>query len=229
MDPLLDKLDHPAWFALTESHTHFAIGDDIFKRYQPHIVPFAAIAPGAEIVTTQLEQYTYPGESFFLIGDLPALPDTCTIENSLLCVQMICLDHPQGQPTAAIDTLGEQDETEMETLINLVQPGYYLAGTRLMGNYYGIRQNGALVAITGERMRLKSFTEISAVVTHPAFTGRGYAKQLVAHAVKEAFCAGTIPFLHVAATNTRAIGIYEGLGFTERRKISFHRIKREPS
>ena len=60
----------------------------------------------------------------------------------------------------------------MLALINLVQPGYFLPGTKMMGDYYGIWQNGELVAVTGERMRMHGLTEISAVVTHPDFTGR---------------------------------------------------------
>ena len=82
---------------------------------------------------------------------------------------------------AIIEQLEQNDEQQMLALINLVQPGYFLPGTRMMGDYYGIRQNGELVAVTGERMRMDGLTEISAVVTHPGFTGRKYAQQLVAH------------------------------------------------
>jgi len=114
----------------------------------------------------------------------------------------------------------------MLALINLVQPGYFLPGTRLMGDYFGIWQNGELVAVTGERMRMHGLTEISAVVTHPDFTGRLYAQQLVAHVSKKNIDAGIVPFLHVAESNERAIAIYQRLGYTRRRNIDFWKIRR---
>jgi len=95
-----------------------------------------------------------------------------------------------------------------------------------MGDYYGIYENGQLVSVTGERMRMPALTEISAVVTHPDFTGRKYAQQLIAFVSNKNLHAGNIPFLHVAETNERAIRIYEHLGFIKRRMINFTKIKR---
>jgi predicted GNAT family acetyltransferase len=95
-----------------------------------------------------------------------------------------------------------------------------------MGDYYGIYQKGQLVSVAGERMRMHGLTEISAVVTHPNFTGRKYAQQLIAHVVNKNLAAGIIPFLHVASTNERALNIYQYLGFVKRRIIDFTKIKR---
>ncbi|HXR79700.1 MAG TPA: GNAT family N-acetyltransferase, partial [Saprospiraceae bacterium] len=97
---------------------------------------------------------------------------------------------------------------------------------RQMGDYYGIWQQDELVAISGERMRMNGLTEISAVVTHPEFTGRKYAQQLVAHVAKKNIEVGIIPFLHVAESNERAIGLYHKLGFSPRRLTPFWKIKR---
>ena len=96
----------------------------------------------------------------------------------------------------------------------------------MLGDYFGIFNNNKLVAVTGKRMRMNGFTEISAVVTHPDFTGRGYAKQLVAHVVNKNLSNNIIPYLHVAADNLPAIRLYEKLGFETRRKMSFWKIKR---
>jgi predicted GNAT family acetyltransferase len=95
-----------------------------------------------------------------------------------------------------------------------------------MGEYYGIYHNEQLVSVTGERMRMHGLTEISAVVTHPDFTGRKYAQQLIAHVTNKNLSDGITPFLHVAETNERAIKIYEYLGFGKRRIIDFTGIKR---
>jgi predicted GNAT family acetyltransferase len=114
----------------------------------------------------------------------------------------------------------------MFTLINKVQPGYYEKDTHLLGNYFGIRQEGVLVAIAGERMRPEGLTEVSAICTDPAYTGRGYARQLTAHVCRRNLEQGLTPYLHVLQSNQRAIGIYESLGFKARRMISFWKLKK---
>jgi GNAT superfamily N-acetyltransferase len=220
------KLNNPAWFSLAETHKDFAIGNDEIKCYKKNIAPFLAYSSDEEDAFIQPDQFIDVNESFFIIGDLPTLPNNYITESRLLCVQMICTAAIKISTAAAIEELGEADDAQMSTLINLVQPGYYKPGTRLMGDYFGIRHNGQLVSMTGERMRMNGFTEISAVVTHPEFTGRKYAQQLVAHTVNKNISAGIIPFLHVAQTNERAIKIYEHLGFTQRRIIVFWKMKR---
>lgn len=112
-------------------------------------------------------------------------------------------------------------------LVNLVQPGYFKSKTHLLGDYYGIFKGDALAAVTGERMKMNNFTEVSAVVTHPGHTGKGYAKQLVAYTVNKIFAEGKIPYLHVAEANTAGIRLYEKLGFRIRRKISFWNLVKE--
>jgi predicted GNAT family acetyltransferase len=95
-----------------------------------------------------------------------------------------------------------------------------------MEDYFGIFQNDKLVAVTGERMKMFGFTEISAVVTHHDFTGKGFAKQLVAYTANKSFENNIILYLHVAETNSNAIKLYEKLGFVTRRKINFWKMKR---
>ena len=83
-----------------------------------------------------------------------------------------------------------------------------------------------IVSFAGERIRMNGFTEISALVTHPEFTGRKYAQHLISYIVNKNINDGIIPFLHVSAINKRAIKVYEFLGFEKRRIISFTKIKR---
>lgn len=109
-------------------------------------------------------------------------------------------------------------------LVNLVQPGYFKEKTALLGNYYGIFEKGELIAVTGERMKMADFVEISAVVTHPEHTGKGLAKQLVAHTANAIIEQGKMPYLHVVESNEGAIKLYEKLDFITRRKISFWHI-----
>ena len=82
------------------------------------------------------------------------------------------------------------------------------------------------MALAGERMKMNGYTELSAVVTHPDHTGKGFASQLIKHATDKIFDNNQIPYLHVSERNTRAIKVYEKLGFTTRSKISFWRLAR---
>jgi ribosomal protein S18 acetylase RimI-like enzyme len=216
------QLDNPAWWALTGVQQQFATGPQQVKRYQRGILPFAAL----ETATTQnlvaLRDLVEPGEIFYLIGELPPLPAGIQLLKELPCVQMV-LQQPIVLPasTVAITPLNASHSDHMVNLINKVQPGYYEKDTGRLGNYAGIWQHEQLVAIAGERMRLEQLTEISAICTDPAYTGRKYAQYLIAHLCNTNLQTGNTPFLHVIHTNERAIRLYEYLGFTTRRMISF--------
>ncbi|HET9056109.1 MAG TPA: GNAT family N-acetyltransferase, partial [Chitinophagaceae bacterium] len=163
----------------------------------------------------------------YVFDTMPSLPPNYIHETTVHCLQMICekvILNKTGNEL--IEKLEDRDADELETLINLVQPGYYNPGTRLMGEYYGIKQQGKLVAAAGERICMNDFTEVSGVVTHPDFTGRKYAQQLVTYVANKNTAAGLIPYLHVAKTNERAIKIYQYLGFDVRRKIDVFKIKK---
>lgn len=223
---LLSKLDNPAWWALNGVQQQFATGPQPVKRYQRGILPFAAI----ETATTQnlvaLRDLLEPNEIFYLIGELPPLPAGMQLLKELPCVQMV-LQQPITLPDNAISItpLNASHSDDMLNLINKVQPGYYEKDTWRLGNYAGIWQQDQLVAIAGERMRLEQLTEISAICTDPAYTGRKYAQYLIAHLCNTNLQTGNTPFLHVIHTNERAIRLYEYLGFTTRRMISFWQLQ----
>lgn len=218
---MLSVLDNPAWHALNSKHKDFAIGTAQAKRYSPDIVSFI----GFEQSPASLDPFMKDGESFFIIGDLPALPAHWEMQYELVCLQMVCEKAIiPGKDIPFIEALS--DSHEMYELVTKVQPGYYLPGTHRMGNYYGIKVKDQLVAMAGERMRLDGLTELSAIVTLPEFTGRKYARHLITHLVNGNLAEGIVPFLHVSQSNERAIGLYEHLGFVTRRKISFYLVKK---
>jgi predicted GNAT family acetyltransferase len=95
----------------------------------------------------------------------------------------------------------------MVDLTTLAFPGFFRARTCEMGNYYGIREGGQLIAMAGERMALPGSREISGVCTHPAHRGKGYAAELVVHLMREHADAGLQSFLHVSSANTPAINL----------------------
>jgi len=221
----VEKLDNPVWFSLAETHQPFSISFNCAKFYHPDYCPFGGyIESGA--ISKAIDEYGTICGDFFVVGEKPAFSSSLQLKNELICDQMIMPDKIDMNFNELIIKLTDGHADELYALVNLVQPGYFKINTRTLGNYYGIFKDAQLVAVTGERMAMQGFTEVSAVVTHPAFTGRGYAKQLVAHTVNEIINKNNIPFLHVAETNSSAINLYRSLGFTTRRKISFrHFVK----
>ncbi|RTL57520.1 MAG: GNAT family N-acetyltransferase [Sphingobacteriales bacterium] len=221
------KLDNPAWYALTEKHQSFAIGTAEVKKYQRYVAPWLAYHSSNPNILTAIDPFAETGESCYVFDVLPALPPNYVHETTVHCLQMICEQKiDSSNITEPVKKIEDAAAGELEALINMVQPGYYSPGTKQMGEYYGIWQDGKLVAAAGERICLAEFTEVSGVVTHPGYTGRKYAQQLVTHVTNKNVEAGLIPYLHVAEDNVRAIRLYEYLGFSARRKIDVFKIKK---
>lgn len=120
--------------------------------------------------------------------------------------------------------LNDGDVVDMLGLVEATAPGPFRRNTRLMGDYFGIKINGELVAMAGERMKFPGFTEISAVCVHPDHRGKGFARCLTAHVAAAIFDRGEIPFLHTYARNTPAISLYRGLGFEIRSLMQIARL-----
>lgn len=223
MKPKLFLLDNPIWNALSSVHQEFAVGTPGVKCYQEQTIPFMGIQYNDKNLLTELEAYLKEGEERFLKDELESVPENWEILQRLACIQMVYNPSAVESEINPISQLSEQDSDELNALVNLVQPGFFKRKTTLLGNYYGIRKEGILVAVAGERMKLDGFTELSAVCTHPSHTGNGYAQQLLRGLCQITLEKGNIPFLHVLESNKRAIQIYEFLNFTKR--IDFPLVK----
>jgi predicted GNAT family acetyltransferase len=123
--------------------------------------------------------------------------------------------------------LGAADVPEMLELVAQTEPGPFLTRTIELGDYLGIRCDGALVAMAGERFHLYGWTEISAVCTEPEHRGRGLASQLVGALIAGIQLRSQRAFLHVLSTNTGAIRLYEELGFRVRQTATIIVVTRE--
>lgn len=220
----INKLDNPAWYSLNETHKDFVVDYEQIKFYAPNYCPFGG-ALNDDGTESGIATYSSLTDSFFVIGNRPDITDKVRIESELVCNQMVLenrIDIDIHENITELQTETQRDD--LFKLVNLVQPGYFKNKTADLGNYYGIYKNHQLVAVVGERMKMESHTELSAIVTHPEHTGRGYAKQLIVHASNRIFNESKIPYLHVAGTNFNAIRLYEKLGFLTRRKISFWKL-----
>lgn len=129
-------------------------------------------------------------------------------------------------PDAGIAPLGDANAAAMLALATLTEPGPFLSATHRLGDFFGIRHGGELVAMAGERLKPDGFTEVSGVCTHPAHRGRGRAGALMRHVAARILARGETPFLHAYAANTGAIDLYRTLGFAVRREVVMTRLAR---
>jgi predicted GNAT family acetyltransferase len=216
-------LDNPAWHALNSHHAHFAIGDGLAKRYPVDVSVIVALAALDAASLRDLTGIIAPGEVVGVGGDaLPADASGWTVHTRLPLIQMVSAQPPvESETSETILTLTADDVPDMLALIDVTHPGPFAARTIELGHYIGIRKEGKLVAMAGERMYPPGFCEISAVCTHPDAQAKGYARLLVTRLMAENWQRGDVPFLHVSPTNSRALTLYERLGFRQRRELQF--------
>jgi ribosomal protein S18 acetylase RimI-like enzyme len=187
-----EPLDNPVWHALTGPHAGFALGRGAARHYPRDIAPFSAIAE--------------PTASAYrdLAADLPP-----GLEARLF------------RPTDEADPivpLGEADAEEMLVLAEAARPGPFDRRTVLLGHYAGVRRDGRLVAMAGERFQLPGHVELSAICVHPDCRGMGFGSGLTRHLAHRARAHGEVPFLHVFPENP-AMRVYARLGFRERARL----------
>lgn len=221
-----EQLSNPVWYALQTVHRPLALGTDTLLRYPGQILQLLGCECPDKAGLNDLMPWMTTGEKIYIVGELPSLPPNWSVSARIECLQMVYPDPslPQLAAQEEIIQLGEADEEEMLDLVRLVQPGFFYARTYLLGRYFGIRRQGRLVAMAGERLKITGLTEISAVNTHPDFTGQGLGRQLITQVARININEENIPFLHVRSTNDRAIGLYELLGFKELRRIFFNEL-----
>jgi ribosomal protein S18 acetylase RimI-like enzyme len=213
-------LDRVVAASLEAHHARFARRHGQAVRYENNVTPFFAIEDAHDPAAWDDAANLLDG------GETAAFPgvSTCPPEWKLIAkldgVQMIGPDvSPKPDPEAI--RLGPHDVPEILDLITRTEPGPFLQRTIELGTYLGIRRNGALVAMAGERMHPPGWTEISAVCTDPAHRGQGLAGRLIRAVAAGIAERGETPFLHAAAANETAIRLYRSLGFTPRRPMPF--------
>jgi ribosomal protein S18 acetylase RimI-like enzyme len=214
-------LDNPVWHSLTTQHAGLALTAESAARYPAAIVPFAAIAEPSVRAANQLTSLVDDAESVFIVGVSPEPPPGWQLEPKKPVLQMICNTRPPDLPGPPVKSMTVAEAPDMLALTDLVFPGFFRPRTLEMGSYLGIYDGPRLAAMAGERMRLDGYQELSAVCTHPDYTGRGYAQRLLAILCNSAFDRGFTPFLHAYADNARAIGVYRKLNFVDRSVLPF--------
>ncbi|WP_316194223.1 GNAT family N-acetyltransferase [Bradyrhizobium sp. SZCCHNRI3052] len=222
-------LDRPVWSALTTGHRALAEGAAHARRYPAAIAPFAAMSDDGDAAWSELADLA--NEDVVAIVT-PAPPGEVRGLDARLRAsvrQMVAVGAVDPVGDAAVEVLDERDIPAMLELTARTKPGPFLARTRELGRYIGIRDGERLAAMAGERMRLDGFTEISAVCVHPDYRGLGYAQRLVTVLMTAIRGRGETPFLHVIDDNHAAIALYERLGFVSRATLCFTVLRQSVS
>nr|WP_246461873.1 GNAT family N-acetyltransferase [Nocardia transvalensis] len=214
----MHPLDDPVRASLRGAHRRFARWVGRIGRYDPQVAGFIGHPPVLdERDWADLATVLGPGGSSGLRGFGHVPPPEWTVLDELPSVQMDG-SALRVAPDPDLEVLTAAEVPEILDLVARTRPGPYLPRTIEMGAYLGLRVDGRLVAMAGERMHPPGWTEISAVCTDPEFRGRGLATRLVRAVGAGIRARGEVPFLHALASNTSAIALYETLGFTLRHR-----------
>ena len=218
----MDVLKNPMYYALTGPHAGLAESRGRAVRYQAQVAPFLGVPdePTEQDWADAAELLGAGHSAALMRPDLP-LPEFLKLDRQFDLVQLTA---PEGfGATRAADVapgglrsvvLGPDDVPEMLALVELTDPGPFRTRTIETGSYLGLRDGDRLIAMAGERCRPPGYVEISAVCTDPAYRGQGLATGLIRAVAAGIEATGARPFLHTGGTNTTAIRLYEGLGFT---------------
>jgi predicted GNAT family acetyltransferase len=220
MNKSMHPLDHPVWNALTSSQQALAEGGTLARRYPPAIAPFAAMTDMSAQSFAELGALmTASDQAVLFTPELVTAPAEFKVLLAKPGEQMIGMPAETAGRTADIVTLGPDDAPAMVELTKLTKPGPFTLRTHELGTFLGIRIDGQLVAMAGERMKPANYTEITAVCVHPAHRGRGYAQILLGAVARQIAARGEIPFLHVFSDNDSAIALYRRQGMEIRRRL----------
>lgn len=215
------SLDNAVHASLAGAHAVFAERRGNVLRYDPEVSIFTGMpAEPKPADWDALADLVGPGGVAVMPGTYPPYPDGWEVLAVNDGVQMVAERlEPAEEPEAV--RLGPEDVPEMLDLVKRTKPGPFASRTIELGTYLGIRREGKLVAMAGERFRPPGYTEISAICTDDAWRGHGFASRLTRAVAVGIVKRGETPFLHAVATNTSAIRLYEKMGFTLRRTTVF--------
>ncbi len=220
-------LDRPLWHALTIRHADLGDGGARARRYRAFIASFAATIDDGAASRAELAALMKPDETYLTLQASPVVPpDGFEVAMAAPGVQMTIETVPPAMDDAQIERLTWDDAQAMLDLAELTKPGPFTLKSQSLGNFWGVRENGALIAMAGERMKVSGFTELSGVCTHPSAQGRGLARRLSVFVTRQIFARGEKSFLHAWAMNTTAIRLYESIGFRHRRDIHIAAVRR---
>lgn len=228
----LDLLDNIVWHSLTGPHAKFAAGSSSARRYARGLSPLTGFANPVHPDLEALAPHTDVGEHLYCGSWTGPAQNGWRIDAEVPAVQMVWNGVIPGEDAAGDSLipairLGSGHVAAMLELVALTQPGPFGPRTIELGEYLGVFDDGKLIAMAGERMAAGNLREISGVCTHPDAQGRGLARSLMNRLIRLQMQRDLVPFLHVMSFNTRALALYERMGFCRHRESVMRIVCRE--
>jgi ribosomal protein S18 acetylase RimI-like enzyme len=224
-----DLLNNPVYHALLTGDRHLSFGNEQVKYFDEQVSPFAGFDPGYKNGFAELYEMLPSGRKIlYAISSIITQPAGWQVQHEIKGLQFIYESNSKMKTQFPdVKPLSEIHVEQMVQLAKLTRPGPFGIRTIDFGSYFGIFDNEKLVAMTGQRLHVENYTEISAVCTHPDYTGKGFAYTLLQHQLQLILQKNQLPFLHVKQDNQRAITLYERLGFTISRSMNFYFMRKE--
>jgi predicted GNAT family acetyltransferase len=222
-------LDNPVWASLCSGHEKLAIRSERAARYPEEISPLAGLAEPSREALNDLACLVAPeGFAGVLAGPTRIDEQLWQERDRIELIQMVG-EAPVSPPDTEPGPLTAADVPEMLSLAEQTRPGPFEARTLEMGRYVGLREEGRLIAMGGERLRPTGHTEVSAICSAESHRGKGLAETIVRSLVAAIQARGELPFLHVMAgspSEAGALRLYGRLGFRERRRAQLVILQR---
>jgi predicted GNAT family acetyltransferase len=168
------------------------------------------------------------GEAIALVRPEPVVPEGWELMRRMDALQMVATT-ALAAPDPQTERLSATDVPEMLDLVARTRPGPFFERTIELGTYLGLREDGKLIAMAGERLSSEGFTEISAICTDPEYRGRGLATRMIGAVAAGVESRGDRAYLHVRADNLGAIRVYERAGFVVRAELVISVIAQPPA
>jgi len=227
----MHSLDNVIWHALTTRQAHLGDSYKSASKFKKDVSLLGGLAEPSLDGYTSMAGLLAAGERVGMFLEEAVAAPGLEVVSSVALLQMVRengdVPATDGERKLEFVALTDSDVPEMMALTELTKPGPFNRRTHKMGDYFGIRSDGKLIAMAGERLRVPGYTEISAVCTHPDHLGRGYAAALMTLIIRRILSRGERPFLHVRPENTRAVALYERLGFEKRLLKKYVILQRE--
>jgi GNAT superfamily N-acetyltransferase len=215
-------LDNPIYNSLGTGHKALALVHGHARRFPADIGPLAGI-PGQSAESYNYLRSLTPSSSpvVLFLEEAPAHPPDWTLIRGGVLDQMVCVQpsSPHAPNGTEIRPLTIENVPAMIELARLTEPGPFQQRTIELGAFFGIFHGDRLMAMSGQRLSLPGFVEVSAVCTHPEARGRGYAPALMSRVMEHIRAQGKTPMLHCFSDNAPAIAVYRSLGFVFRRNF----------
>lgn len=219
-------LDNPVWNALEGPLRHWARAAGDFKRFVPDAAPFVAVK-SPESKTDALEQVVGDDELVYFLGVMPRLDERWAVVSHEQVLQFV-IDRAVPAPDGVVVERVEGDDgiRELRALASQVYPAFFRPRTAQLGRFYAVREEGAVVAMGGERLRVDGYQEVSTVCTLPSARQAGLAKAIVASAQRGASDRGARLFCHTVQSNQPVLTLFKHAGLRPRAVLPMWGVRR---